>query len=164
MLDDVKAKIGELMRGCETIERSADSSRKLLDRHAKNLFKCIEVSEATFELINKDEYLENYIIGSLTGYSKKIPLKDLDEGRLFQNLSARRQRMLRDMGEYFNVVERFTKEESEEFLRNKEATRRPYESQMARLAKGQHTRLKHSKRCSPYLLQMEKTLARMSLS
>jgi len=70
------------------------------------------------------------------------------------------------MDEYFNVFERFTKDEAKAFITSKDEGRRPYENKVARFAKDHHLKLaaqRRTKKSSPYLIQAEKVLAKFSL-
>ena len=141
------------MKDCTTMEESAKESKHLLNKLEKNYLKSIEETEATSTFINKDRLALN----------KRSFKKTNTEGKLYHKLSVRQERLLKDMDEYFDVVEKFTKEESQAFLRNREESRSVYESQVARFAKDHHRKevaSRKSKKSNPYLVHAEKFISK----
>lgn len=83
---------------------------------------------------------------------------------LYYKLSKRQNKMLKEMGEYFDVIDRFTKEESKAFIENKDSGRVGYETQVAKFAKDKHMKETGVKRHrNPYLMQADKTLMKFYL-
>ena len=103
---------------------------------------------------------------SFVNRDEKLNAKSNTVANLYHRLHKRQKKLLRDVGDYFDVDERFNKEESKAYLIQKEEADGLYATQLAKYAKDSHRRhisTMRSKTNLPYLAYAEKIVAKFSL-